>query len=258
MDEWLLTYVPTWLLTLLAIGSTISLAIAAMWLVRPAVQAAMQGHHNEVAGYIFAVVGVLYGVLLGFLVIAEWQVYHDAAVATNQEAGTLGALYRETVALPRLMRKDAQQALCDYARNVVETELPSMQAAERMQFTAASPIHHVFVVYTRLSPSDALYPSSFELLGSLEERRNKRFSSDEAAMPGLFWLVLLLGGAITIGFCVLFYMENRFIQTVLVAATSAMIASSLMLVLVLSHPFMGATKISTPDLLTKVASCPAP
>src|SRR5215212_10323597 len=135
MDEWLLTYVPTWLLTLLAIGSTISLSIAAMWLVSPVVQAAMQGHHNEVAGYIFAVVGVLYGVLLGFLVITEWQVYHDAAVATNQEAGTLGARYRETVALPKPMRKKAQQALCGFAHNVVDTELPSMQAAERTQFT---------------------------------------------------------------------------------------------------------------------------
>jgi hypothetical protein len=258
MGEWLLFNVPTWLLTLLIIGGTVSLSTAAMWLVRPTVKAAMQGHHNEVAGYIFAVVGVLYGVLLGFLVIAEWQVYHDAAVAINQEAGTLGALYRETVVLPKPMRKKAQQALCGYARNVMEIELPSMQAAERMQFTAASPIHHVFVVYKRLSPSDALYTSSFDLLGSLEEHRTERFSSDEAAMPGFFWLVLLLGGTITIGFCVLFYMENRFIQTVLVAATSAMIASSLMLVLVLSHPFIGATKISIPDLLTKLASCPTP
>jgi len=245
MDEWLLTYVPTWLLTLLAIGSTISLSIAAMWLVSPVVQAAMQGHHNEVAGYIFAVVGVLYGVLLGFLVIAQWQAYHEAAVATYQEVGTLGALYRETVALPRLMR-------------VVETELPSMQAAERTRLTAASATHHVFVVYTRLIPSNAVHTSSFDLLSSLEELRNEHFSSDEVAMPRLFWLVLLLGGAMTIGFSILFYMENRFIQTVLVAATSAMIASSLMLVLVLSHPFIGATKISTPDLLTKVASCPAP
>jgi hypothetical protein len=256
MDEWLLSNVPTWLLTILVIGGTIALSIAAMWLIRPIVQAAMQGHHNEVAGYIFAVVGVLYGVILGFLVIAQWQAYHEAAVATNQEAGTLGALYRESVALPRSIRKDVQRALCDYARTVVDVELPSMQAAERMRWTAASPIHQVFAVYRRLSPSHALYTSSFELLSSLEEQRNERFSSYEGAMPGLFWLVLLLGGAITIGFSILFYMENRFIQTILVAATSAMIASSLMLVLVLSHPFLGAAKISAPDLLAKVASCP--
>jgi len=95
-------------------------------------------------------------------------------------------------------------------------------------------------------------------LSSLVEYRNERFSSDEVAMPGLFWLVLLLGGAITIGFCILFYMENGSIQTILVTATSAMVASSLMLVLVLSHPFLGATKIDTPILLTKIASCPAP
>ena len=258
MDEWLLSNVPTWLLTLLAIGGTISLSIAAMWLVRPIVQAAMQGHHNEVAGNIFAVVGVLYGVLLGFLVIAEWQAYHEAAVATNQEAGILGALYLETVALPKSMRNEAQQALCGYARTVVKSELPSMQAGERTRLTAASPTHRVFVVYRTLSPSDARYTSSFDLLSSLVEYRNERFSSDEVAMPGLFWLVLLLGGAITIGFCILFYMENGSIQTILVTATSAMVASSLMLVLVLSHPFLGATKIDTPILLTKIASCPAP
>jgi hypothetical protein len=52
MGEWLLFNVPTWLLTLLIIGGTVSLSTAAMWLVRPTVQAAMQGHHNEVAGHL--------------------------------------------------------------------------------------------------------------------------------------------------------------------------------------------------------------
>jgi hypothetical protein len=42
--------------------------------------------NNEVAGFKFSVIGVLYAVLLAFVVIAVWQNYSNTEIAVRNEA----------------------------------------------------------------------------------------------------------------------------------------------------------------------------
>ncbi len=42
--------------------------------------------NNEVAGFKFSVIGVLYAVLLGFVVIAVWEDYRNTETAVRNEA----------------------------------------------------------------------------------------------------------------------------------------------------------------------------
>ena len=50
-------------------------AIAALELVQRLVPSEKRQEHNEVAGFLYAVVGVVYAVLLALLVIAVWEHY---------------------------------------------------------------------------------------------------------------------------------------------------------------------------------------
>jgi hypothetical protein len=50
--------------------------------------------NNEVAGFKFAVIGVLYAVLLAFAVIVVWEKFNDAEKFVAQEVGGAAALYR--------------------------------------------------------------------------------------------------------------------------------------------------------------------
>ena len=43
--------------------------------------------NNEIAGFKFATVGVIYAVLLAFAVIVAWEKFSDAETAVIQEAG---------------------------------------------------------------------------------------------------------------------------------------------------------------------------
>jgi hypothetical protein len=50
--------------------------------------------HNEVAGFIYAVIGVVYAVLLGFTAIIVWERFNQAqaiAVLTNGRMNALAA-----------------------------------------------------------------------------------------------------------------------------------------------------------------------
>jgi predicted negative regulator of RcsB-dependent stress response len=47
-------------------------------------------------GFVYATIGVIYGVILGFVVITVWQEFEDATAQTDQEALTVANLIRLT------------------------------------------------------------------------------------------------------------------------------------------------------------------
>src|SRR6266568_627817 len=50
--------------------------------------------NNEIAGFKFATVGVLYAVLLAFVIIVVWEKFTDAEVNVVREAGAAENIYR--------------------------------------------------------------------------------------------------------------------------------------------------------------------
>ena len=84
-----LTTQPLWLSAALLIGATTLLAMAAPVLVRRRVNTERLRINNEVAGFTFATVGVLYAVLLAFAVIVVWEKFSefglDARVSSTEE-----------------------------------------------------------------------------------------------------------------------------------------------------------------------------
>jgi hypothetical protein len=71
------------------------------------------------------------------------------------------------------------------------------------------------------------------------EGRRLRLSEAEPVVSTPVWLILGLGGAVSIGFVLLFTdrREGFFVQASLMAAVCAMVAASLLLVRFLDHPY---------------------
>ena len=50
--------------------------------------------NNEVAGFKFATLGVIYAVLLGFAIVSVWEKFSEAELLVLREAGASATLYR--------------------------------------------------------------------------------------------------------------------------------------------------------------------
>src|SRR5205807_6291102 len=98
LEKFLLVNVPTVLLALLAFGVAVGLAIGGLLLVRQSVELSTLERHNDVAGFIIAVIGVLYAVLLAFVVVISWQNFDRAEQIANSEAELVSGLYRDASA----------------------------------------------------------------------------------------------------------------------------------------------------------------
>ena len=78
------------------------------------------------AGFIIAVVGVIYAVLPAFVVIVSWENFSQAESAVGQEASALRSIYRESQAFPPDVRARIRADVLRYASTAIEKEWPAM------------------------------------------------------------------------------------------------------------------------------------
>ncbi len=83
--------------------------------------------HNDVAGFIYAVLGVSYTVLLGLMVVAVWEQWNAAQATATSEAHQLSEVFEGAHALPQPQGRHIQELTRSYAQVVVNEEWPLMQ-----------------------------------------------------------------------------------------------------------------------------------
>ena len=196
--------------------------------------------HHEVAGFLVGIVGVIYAVLLAFVVVVVWERYHDASRNLAQESNQIGDLWQLAAGFRPELRDSVRPRLTDYAAAVARTEFTTMRNGQPSPDAAAA-IARIWDAYVRLEPrSDterALYSESLATLNILSDCRRTRLHDAEDHMPYLVWITLFGGAAITIAFMFLFQLKSYRVQILMTVAVVAMIAITLFLVIALSRPF---------------------
>ena len=78
-----------------------------------------------------AVVGVIYAVLLAFVVVIVWEDFGSADTTANNEADAVGNLYRDAIGIGGVQGRRLETAVQAYAMSVVDTEWPLYGQAPR-------------------------------------------------------------------------------------------------------------------------------
>ena len=111
----------------LVVGGVCLLALAGFELVQRLVPAASRQRHNDVAGFIYAALGVIYAVLLALVVIAVWEQYGAARETVEQEANAAADIFWLADRLPEPRGTNIQELIRSYAEEVVHREWPLME-----------------------------------------------------------------------------------------------------------------------------------
>jgi hypothetical protein len=202
--------------------------------------------HNEVAGFIYAVLGVVYAVLLGFSAIIVWEQFRHTQHVVEREANALADLYRDAQVFPADVRKQVESQLSAYARLVVEKEWPAM-AEGQVSREAWETYNQLWRTYHGFKPQDdhqrIWYAESVRRLNELGDHRRDRLVNAHSAVPGIIWAILLGAGAITIGFSFLFGTSNGWAHGLMIAGLAMTIGVVLLSIVALEHPFGGITRV---------------
>jgi hypothetical protein len=234
-------------LGILLVGAMVLLAVAGALLARRWVGVEVLKLNNEVAGFIYAVIGVVYAVLLGFSAIIVWEQYDRAKAVAEQEANELADLYRNAQTFPEDVRREVEARLRTYARLVIEKEWPAM-VQRKSSPEAWEAYNQLWRTYHQFQPKTeqekTWYAQSLTRLNQLgDQRRLRLLSSRAGGVPGVMWLVLLGAGTVTVGFSLLFGTKSGTAQVLMTAGLAMTIALVLLSIMAMQHPFAGITRV---------------
>jgi hypothetical protein len=112
---------------LIVLCVAMTLAVGGLILVQRLVPIGLRRQHNDVAGFIYAVLGVVYAVLLGLMVVAVWEEWNQAAQTADDEASSLAEVFFIADRMPEPDGRHIQELARTYARVVVNEEWPLME-----------------------------------------------------------------------------------------------------------------------------------
>jgi len=239
-----LTNRPGWVLILFLFLFT-GLAMTGPFLVRLRIRLQHLRGNNEVAGFKFAVIGVLYAVLLAFVVIIAWERFHDAENALAREAGATATINRLAGGLDETSAATLRTDLSAYLNSVLRDDWPAMVRGH------SSAVYDRVIRYHPADPHDSNVQA--ELLGELDQvtrARRERLVMAEGSVPAVIWFVLFLGAALTISFTFFFGTENLIAQSLMTGILAAIILSAVLVVIALDRPYTGAIVVSKEPIRT--------
>ena len=234
--------VPLWLLILGVVAALEIFSVGLMLVSRRKWGADRLKLNNEVAGFKFSVIGVLYAVLLAFLVIAVWENYNATEAAIRNEAKAVGDLTQISYALPEQDGSAIRASLSDYVKEVRQTEWVTMALGVPSKTTAhalANLTQAIFDLHADQLKDHALFQQAIHLLAAIEDNRNERLDSADGSVPPILWFVLVAGALITLGYPAFFGSSNLVAQTLMTATLAALVALTLVPIVALDFPFTG-------------------
>jgi protein-S-isoprenylcysteine O-methyltransferase Ste14 len=222
-------------------------AVAGLVAVQRAVPAPLRREHNDVAGFIYAVVGVIYAVLLALMVIAVWEEHEAAKATVREEANGLADVFWLAHSLPEPEGPRIQGLARSYAAVVAEEEWPLMARGGGSSPEAWALMDEMRLgvqgLEVRTQADQVLFEHGLDRIDALADARRERMVEAEEGVPAVLWAVLVLGGTITVGFTYLFGLENTRSHRLMVAAVAGLIGIVLFTIGAMEHPFFGGTRI---------------
>jgi len=247
----------SWLVGFLLVVVLPGVVLLIQWGIRRRWPALAEGDHNEVVGFIIAVVGVIYAVLLAFVVIVAWENFATAERIVGREASALRSIYRESGALPPEAQGELRELVPRYAEEVIELEWPAMAEGEpgdsRLGEVLDEMAAALATVEVTTPVQEQFVGAEAERLSELVSLRSQRLDYADRTIPSVLWIALIVGGVVTIGFALLFGLQRVVLHSLMLVSLSALIGVLLFVAVVMDHPFSGGA-IVPPESFERVVA----
>ncbi len=244
--EWLGT-LPTFIAAFIVIGGFVFISILIGFLVVKFTSSEVRTAHNDRAGFILAVIGVIYAVLVAFVAVGAWERFQQAEARTYEEAEALAEVYRDAGSF--VGGGALRATLRAYLESVIHVSWPAMRSgraasvADSLLETVDRDVRALPATSPRLGD---IHAQMLSAMNTALADRESRVTMDSSGINGIMWIVLIVGAFITVAFTYLFGFDRTIMQALMVGGLSFMIGLVLFLIVALDYPFRGSISVG-PD-----------
>ena len=256
MGNWLLILPVVWMAVIVFSGTYL-----VSWLIQSIVMRLAVGERAKalkgLSPGMLPPLGIIFGLLVGFIAAQVWSDFEKAKVAVANEASALRTVYLLSENLPAEPQARLRSLVTEHINTAVNQEWPAM--AQRRATLSALPTHLIEAMKTALgiTPADeGQRTAQHEVIAALEsalEARRQRIVISQSSVTTVKWAGLLLQGLCALIAIALVHSDNRLTCRIALGLFATGIALSVLLIAAYSHPFTGEISVG-PELLKQVLS----
>jgi hypothetical protein len=248
---------PTWLVGLVVIGVWTSLSLAGLYIFHRLVDLHMRHKDTETVGLTYAIVAVVYAVLIAFIVVDVFETFAKGDEIATAEANKLSNLMLDSAGLPLQIATAVRADLDKYIDIVVKSEWPSQQAGklgDAVFEPGWTALAHLSTQLAEFEPAtlgqNVNKGEMLHVMNELIKARRSRIVAAGEHLPGVVWQILLLAGAVAVGYTYLFGAHNFRIHLAITGLISATISLVFVLIIALDYPFRGEVSVGDEAFLS--------
>lgn len=238
-----------WMFGVTLVGGAVLFATLGVLLVRKRFSSGRLRSHHEVAGYLLSIVGTLYSVLLGLIVVDTQGKFQEAKMMTQQEADSCLDLFHMSYTMPMAVRKKLHTHLQEYLRIVDEDEWNSITKTGEFDESAKFAFRNIWWTIVDYEPKTTTevesYSKILDVMQNLTDGRRYRLLISKVGLPDVLWGVLIAGGFLTVLFTYLFEVEDAKAQILMTALVALSLSLNVLLVALFSNPYKGYMRLSS-------------
>jgi hypothetical protein len=212
--------------------------------------------NNDVAGIAFAIIGVLYAILMTFVIVSVWEAGDGAQDSGRAEARAVVDLNHYADTLPTAEGAAMRELTGEYTRIVIQQEWPAMALGRPVGKAGNAVIAKLWKTVDAPLPDGADTAANRQSearadLRALTANRDARLAAADAGLPKVMWLALIVGDVLTLANALMFGVKGSGEYLTIIAMLSAMSALMLFAVYELEFPFQRGESV-TVDVFTNV------
>jgi hypothetical protein len=241
---------PTWVIGLVVIGVWTGLALGGLYAFHRLVDVHLRHKDTETVGLTYAIVAVVYAVLIAFIVVDVFETFAKGDEIATAEANKLSNLMLDSAGLPPPMGEAVRADLDKYIDIVVKSEWPSQQkgklgdAVFEPGWTALAHLSTRLAVFEPATMGQNVNKSEMlHVMNELIKARRSRILAAGEHLPDVVWQILLLAGAVAVGYTYLFGTHSFGIHLAITGLIAATISLVFVLIIALDYPFRGEVSV---------------
>lgn len=241
----------------LTVVAGVGVAVMLVWLVQRCFDQTMLASCHGMTGNLLAVVGTLYAVMLGLVVVDTMVRFERAIDVVQGESTALADIHIMAERLPDPFRSNVQEACRGYAVAVVETEWDRLATSGQASIEARRAGLRVLRSLDGYEPETesqkSLYPMIVQEMQTVWDCRRERISTAHYGVPAVEWAALLLGALVTVTFGGLFPVANFRFHLLVTSLAALVIVLNLYLISLFGYPFSGDLRVSDQPFRTDIS-----
>lgn len=231
------------------VGASTLVSVAGIYLVRKSISRKQLEACHEVGGYLLAVVGTLYAILLGLIVVDAQSKVELARHMAACEANMLSNIYHLSRPFKQPGKQNIRDGLYEYALSVVNEDWSGIQQGKQAELSVA-PYRALWRQITDYNPQNQneqqCYSTMLTNMEELSQARRFRMVAAKSKLSALLWTVLLAGGVLIVLFTYFFFVESLLSQILMTAFVVIFVSMNIFLVYVFQNPYrpeLGVKKV---------------